>query len=214
MATALNRFSCLALRYTCQIPSRRKPFVSVAVPYRPRFGSTRPVPPKKDDLESTKLVPRNKYRERDNLKPPKDYTFSFNSLTPSSRDYYNSLSPEQKEEYVSSSKKLHELMSSPAVESKLHATFSDAVSELSREVPDYKIPIPRVKLGFFNRDMDDVEGMEGEEEFEGDDITSLGHGELEQHRELREYARIAAWDMPLLSSLPLNFQEVLKPNES
>ena len=42
---------------------------------------------------------------------------------------------------------------------------------------------------------------EGEDEiFEGDDITSLGHGHLEQHREIREYARIAAWEMPLLTS--------------
>lgn len=40
----------------------------------------------------------------------------------------------------------------------------------------------------------------GEEDFFGDDISSHGHGELEQHRELREYARLAAWELPLLSS--------------
>lgn len=40
-----------------------------------------------------------------------------------------------------------------------------------------------------------------EDEFEEDDISSLGHGELEQHREMRDYARIAAWEMPLLSSM-------------
>ena len=34
-----------------------------------------------------------------------------------------------------------------------------------------------------------------------DDISSLGHGELEQHRELRHYARLAAWEMPLLASM-------------
>ena len=42
-----------------------------------------------------------------------------------------------------------------------------------------------------------------DDEFEGDDVTSLARGDLEQHRELRDYARIAAWDygiMPLLSS--------------
>jgi len=38
-------------------------------------------------------------------------------------------------------------------------------------------------------------------EFQEDDITSLAHGELEQHREYREYARLAAWEMPLLSSM-------------
>jgi len=43
-----------------------------------------------------------------------------------------------------------------------------------------------------------VEGWD--EEFESDDITSLGHGELEQHREIREFMRFAAWEIPLLSS--------------
>jgi len=43
-----------------------------------------------------------------------------------------------------------------------------------------------------------VEGWD--EEFESDDITSLGHGELEQHREIREFMQYAAWELPLLSS--------------
>jgi hypothetical protein len=33
-----------------------------------------------------------------------------------------------------------------------------------------------------------------------DDMTPLGHGELEKHREMRHYTRLAAWEMPLLSS--------------
>jgi hypothetical protein len=32
----------------------------------------------------------------------------------------------------------------------------------------------------------------------GDDITSRGHQLLEKHREIREYARLAAWQLPLL----------------
>lgn len=53
-------------------------------------------------------------------------------------------------------------------------------------------------------------GDEGEEyfgpdeSFEGDDITALGHGYLEQHREIREYYRLAAWELPLLTRKPLN----------
>lgn len=38
-----------------------------------------------------------------------------------------------------------------------------------------------------------------DEDYYGDDVTSLGHGELEQHRELREYARLIAWELPLLN---------------
>jgi len=35
--------------------------------------------------------------------------------------------------------------------------------------------------------------------YEEDEISSLGHTELDQHRELREMIRLAAWEMPLLS---------------
>lgn len=45
---------------------------------------------------------------------------------------------------------------------------------------------------------EDAENIGPDPEYEGDDVTSLGHGELEQHREMREYARLAVWEMPLL----------------
>lgn len=55
------------------------------------------------------------------------------------------------------------------------------------------------KQGLFN--MGEEPGMGSEDpEFQEDDITSLAHGQLEQHREYREYMRIAAWEMPLLTS--------------
>ncbi|KAF2768544.1 hypothetical protein EJ03DRAFT_246119, partial [Teratosphaeria nubilosa] len=37
--------------------------------------------------------------------------------------------------------------------------------------------------------------------YEDDDISSLGHAELDQHRELREMVRLAAWEMPQLAAL-------------
>lgn len=58
---------------------------------------------------------------------------------------------------------------------------------------------PRWAEGFWA--LDEERDDPGEDpEFENDDITSTAHGELEQHREMREYARIMAWDMPLLYS--------------
>jgi hypothetical protein len=38
-------------------------------------------------------------------------------------------------------------------------------------------------------------------EWNENDITSYGHEDLEMHREFREFARIAAWEMPLLTSM-------------
>ena len=54
---------------------------------------------------------------------------------------------------------------------------------------------------------DEVDEHSGPDElFEGDDITALGHGYLEQHREIREYYRLAAWELPLLTRKPPNWQ--------
>lgn len=44
-----------------------------------------------------------------------------------------------------------------------------------------------------------------------EDMSSLAHRELEQHRELREMVRLAAWEMPLLSQLWRRFH---KPERS
>ncbi|KAK4142090.1 mitochondrial ribosomal subunit protein-domain-containing protein [Dichotomopilus funicola] len=46
----------------------------------------------------------------------------------------------------------------------------------------------------------------GEDDFEEDDIMAMGHAKLEEHREFREYARLAVWEMPLLSRLAKPFQ--------
>ena len=55
-----------------------------------------------------------------------------------------------------------------------------------------------VKLGFW---AEGEESMGPDEDYYGDDLTSLGHSELEKHRELREYARLIAWEMPLLNRM-------------
>ncbi|KAF2003675.1 hypothetical protein P154DRAFT_617577 [Amniculicola lignicola CBS 123094] len=50
------------------------------------------------------------------------------------------------------------------------------------------------------------ESLGSDEDYYADDLTSLGHGELEQHRELRHYARLAAWELPLLHDLARPFE--------
>lgn len=39
-----------------------------------------------------------------------------------------------------------------------------------------------------------------EDPFDEDDITSMAHGKLEEVKEMRHYARLAVWEMPLLAS--------------
>lgn len=58
----------------------------------------------------------------------------------------------------------------------------------------------------------DEETMEFEE-FKFDDISSIGHGQLEQHREIRQYARVAAYEMPrLFGRALLRYQKKLRLN--
>ena len=60
-------------------------------------------------------------------------------------------------------------------------------------------PRPSAKLRNTFMNMGEDELVE-EEEDNSPGISTLGHGELEAHREKRHYARLAAWEMPLLAS--------------
>lgn len=44
-----------------------------------------------------------------------------------------------------------------------------------------------------------------DEDYFGDDLTSDGHGELQKQRDIREYARLIAWELPLLNQLARPF---------
>ncbi|KAF2169996.1 hypothetical protein M409DRAFT_51777 [Zasmidium cellare ATCC 36951] len=62
---------------------------------------------------------------------------------------------------------------------------------------------------FFEKEHEEV--LEDEPEIDGlineSEISSTGYAELEQHRELREMVRLAAWEMPLLSSLSKPYEQ-------
>lgn len=73
---------------------------------------------------------------------------------------------------------------------------------MAREVED-TFPEPPAERQPFNNgffQMGEREDIGMDDEFKEDDITSLAHAELEQHREMREYLRLASWEMPLLAS--------------
>ncbi|KAK8255600.1 putative 37S ribosomal protein S24, mitochondrial [Phyllosticta capitalensis] len=61
----------------------------------------------------------------------------------------------------------------------------------------------REQKGFWN----EGEPSAGEDDkWEGDDIPTFGHAELDQQREIRDYMRKAAWEMPLLAKYAKPFQ--------
>ena len=59
------------------------------------------------------------------------------------------------------------------------------------------------RKSFWNKDEEDndlITDEQNEEFSEEDDIMGMAHDKFEEYREYREYARLAAWEMPLLSS--------------
>ncbi|KAK8049436.1 hypothetical protein PG994_011166 [Apiospora phragmitis] len=72
-----------------------------------------------------------------------------------------------------------------------------------------EVPKKMKKETFWGEDEEDpdmlVEDIDDEEPAD-DDIVSSAHGKLEEFREHREYARVAAWQMPLLSKLTRKFE--------
>lgn len=82
-----------------------------------------------------------------------------------------------------------------------HGRIRQNMSEELRNAPPFReMRPPKPKPGALNLGVDPSENPEEDPEFDEDDISSLAHGQLEQHREYRHYARLAAWEMPLLTS--------------
>ena len=98
-----------------------------------------------------------------------------------------------------------EAMDSPEFDAEMEMEATEIAREVDREVEPLRFQDYRARgqeVGFWADEEDDEFGQveDDDDDFEEEDITSVAHSELEVHREMREYARIVAWDMPLLKS--------------
>ena len=185
MANPLLRLSVLSLRQAQHIRLQRQ--------YSPLKSPLRTF--------QSSCLQRQDDDDRDGiLKVPKEFKFDYDALEPEAKADYDSLSPEDKIAFQNDARTTWEHFNSPDVQSELNAHVSQLAYELSQENPRPRPTPERIQPGFFAMGEDDEQGTGEDGDFNGDDISSLAHGELEQHREIREYARIAAWEMPLLSS--------------
>lgn len=57
------------------------------------------------------------------------------------------------------------------------------------------------KSSFWFDENDPENNTEEHDEWNEDDITSMAHSKLDEVRDMRQYARLAVWEMPLLSSM-------------
>lgn len=121
------------------------------------------------------------------------------TLPPAQRAIYDALTPADKHEFQVEFEEMVDELNAPDVQAALNAEISNAANEAELEMPEPPRSSERVISGLLNMGEEDEEGTGNDDEFMGDDISSSAHAELDEHREIREYARITAWEMPLLS---------------
>ena len=202
MTSNLCRLSLAATRYSHRTCIRRKvtalhctkrPFQSTSIIRAPRKDED------DDDDESD-----------DRLQPSKDvekapFRFRRSDLSHEERREFDSLSHEEQKEWIEEAPLVHDTLSEgmddPEFDSEMNTEISLATNEVSASYEDVPPETYERIDGFMASGEEEPEDIGNDPEFEGDDITSLAHGELEQHREMREYARIAVWEMPLLYSM-------------
>ncbi|ODM22815.1 hypothetical protein SI65_00404 [Aspergillus cristatus] len=142
---------------------------------------------------------------------PEDYAampeYSPDLLSKEERSMYDMMAPEEKEQFDAENRRIVEEFNDPQKRAAAFAEIESLANQVEREEPMRFNDEPERRRGFWAEDDGDEFALveDGDEAFNDDEITSMAHAEVELHREIREYARIAAWDMPLLSHLAKPF---------
>lgn len=114
---------------------------------------------------------------------------------------YNMMSPEDRVAFDADKAQRVADFNDPEKRAAAFAEIEKRYAQVEKE-EDMRFEDPNLRQpGFWGEDDDELGQVEeGDDEMADDEITSTAHAELELHREMREYARITAWDMPMLSS--------------
>lgn len=128
--------------------------------------------------------------------------YSPDLLSAEQRSMYDMMAPEERKAFDEENKRMVTQFNDVSVRSKIFAELEKEVNQIER-AEDIRFEDSKMaQRGFWAEDEDDEFALveDGDEEVNDDEITSMAHAEMEFHREMRQYARIAAWDMPMLSS--------------
>ncbi|KAK4865168.1 hypothetical protein LT330_001791 [Penicillium expansum] len=164
------------------------------------------------------VSPLNRVQDDPVIPPPpkelraEDYPpvpeYSVDLLTKEQRSMYDLMSPEDRAAFDEENTRMVAEFNDPRKRAAIFDEIEQSVLQIEKaEDLRYEEIRPR-RPGFWAEDEPDelVNILEdGDEEINDDEITSLAHAEMELHREMREYARITAWDMPMLSKLAKPF---------
>lgn len=152
--------------------------------------------------------------------PPKDRNasdypaapeYSPENLDKETRSMYDLLSPQDRSAFDQENQDKVARWNDPVERATMFREIDQSVQQIDKETDLRFEEVKSRQLGFWAEDEPDEFGQveDGDEEINDDEMTSMAHAEVELHREMREYARITAWDMPMLSSqficLPFTF---------
>jgi small subunit ribosomal protein S35 len=132
-------------------------------------------------------------------------------LDPEARADYEAMPRDQREKWLATENHFAALLENNELDDDEDLTRS--VNMVEREI-DRDHPMPPMKLdkkdvGFWAEDEDDELTLseDGDDDYDENNITTVAESQLELHREVREYMRIAAWDMPLLGKFAKKFKQ-------
>ena len=138
-------------------------------------------------------------------------------LDPEERTYYDTLAPKQQAQYMVIQNHFKataedDLDDQPGLEDdEMRSINFEALRGQTAEVVrlDEMKDALAISQGFWQDEEDEMTQVEdGDNEITDDMITSVAESELEVHREVREYTRIAAWDLPLLLGRSLHMPPI------
>lgn len=121
-------------------------------------------------------------------------------LSQEERSMYDMLSPEEQKQFDAENQRIVAEFNDPDKRAAALAELNKEVADLDRGAIRFD-DVREKKAGFWAEEEDDEFGLveDADDEFREDEMTSMAHAEVELHRDIREWTRIAAWDMPLLS---------------
>lgn len=200
MATFVRYFSRSLLQASGRSPAKRK--------CNPHWHRT-PSQCRPFSTTNPRLAEDDEDRQKSAINKPslkKDRkSFTVADFTPQERADYEQLSKEEQAAQLARINAVQDALDSGELDEEIEMEATEMSREIDKEVEPLRFQDYRARgqeVGFWADDEDDEFGQveDDDDDIEEEDITSVAHSELEVHREMREYARIVAWDMPLLKS--------------
>ncbi|KAI9039913.1 mitochondrial 37S ribosomal protein mS35 [Aspergillus affinis] len=132
--------------------------------------------------------------------------YSPDLLSKEEKSMYDMLSPEERVQFDAENRRMVAEFNDPEKRANALADLNREVANLERGGLRFE-DIREKRPGFWAEEEDDEFGLveDADDEFREDEMTSMAHAEVELHRDIREWTRIAAWDMPFLSQLARPF---------